>query len=717
MTELAALNPPEGWVAPSSPPRPAVTHQRHAPKEQRRDIQGLRAVAVIAVVVNHLFNHPRGGFVGVDVFFVVSGFLITSLLLREEARGGSISLLGFYRRRVRRLVPASLLVIGATVLAAHFAFISERAHSVQTDGIWTALFAGNWHFLQIGTNYFQSYGPVSPLQHYWSLSVEEQFYAVWPLMLIVVMFVARRVFHGRRHAVLATGVTGALTLTLPSLIYAATESSHNPTAAYFSTFTRAWELGLGAIIAVVIPYMRGSRVVLSALSWVGVAMIGASFALVSSQHFPFPGALLPTVGTALVLLAHTSRERAYNALLTNRVSVYIGDISYSVYLVHFPLIVILGSLTVQHPWVSHTVVLVATLGASMLLFHLVEDPIRNSAWLEPKRVKASREPHEGPPNWRNLAVLGAGGVTLALTMWVLGGVSESPANPYLTAGVTITQAPTAAAQQHLTPNVAAVQADLRLAIQARTWPKISPDFSHPIDKDDHGCAVDSFNPIAQCTWGSATAAHTLYMVGDSTSAAYLSAFTAFIDEIPNWKLVVRSDAGCPFSTTPVAEDGGAEATAATEACTAHNEHVVSEIKTLHPDLVVFTTVTGGTTRLVGKRAELERIKSSAGKIVVLPAPPQVQNPLECVTAVSQPSDCVSPIPSNYNAWAYNLKGVASGIGGTYLDTTLLYCADNLCPIFVKTIPKTKDGVHMTVNYAQYIAPALKELFETNKLLP
>jgi hypothetical protein len=128
-------------------------------------------------------------------------------------------------------------------------------------------------------------------------------------------------------------------------------------------------------------------------------------------------------------------------------------------------------------------------------------------------------------------------------------------------------------------------------------------------------------------------------------------------------------------------------------------------------------VSGSAARLTGKRDELTSIQPAVGKIVVLPAPPPIQNPLQCVTAVSKPSDCVTPIPQAYPGWLNNFQGMASALHGTFLDPTQLFCANGLCPVFVKTIPKTKDGVHMTVNYAQYLAPAIRELFETNKLLP
>ncbi|WP_447644321.1 acyltransferase family protein [Nocardioides zeae] len=177
----------------------------------RRDIQGLRAFAVTAVVLDHLLGWPHGGFVGVDVFFVISGFLITGILLREHERTGTISFVGFYRRRAKRILPASILVLAVTVALSYALVGRLRADSIATDGLWALFFGANWRFTTQATDYFAANGPVSPLQHYWSLAVEEQFYFVWPwLMLGVLALLAART---RRRAGTVTTSTPAPTTT------------------------------------------------------------------------------------------------------------------------------------------------------------------------------------------------------------------------------------------------------------------------------------------------------------------------------------------------------------------------------------------------------------------------------------------------------------------------------------------------------------------------
>src|SRR6202020_1510927 len=236
-------------------PRMALTTERtqpRSPPEDRRlryraDIQGLRALAVLAVIANHLAGWPRGSFDGVDVFFVISGYLITGILLVEFEARETISSRRFYARRIKRILPVGLFVIGATVCATRVLAGIDRYHFTAKDAIAAVLFRANWHFAQTGVNYFNQSLPPSPLQHYWSLSVEEQFYFVWPWLLLGLLLIARRLPRWRpEHTRPVAGVAIAA-ICAGSLAWAFAQTADSPTVAYFSTFVRAWELGLGAL--------------------------------------------------------------------------------------------------------------------------------------------------------------------------------------------------------------------------------------------------------------------------------------------------------------------------------------------------------------------------------------------------------------------------------------------------------------------------------------
>ena len=212
----------------------------------RRDIQGLRAIAVALVIADHLIGRPSGGFIGVDVFFVLSGFLITGLLIRERERTGRISFRSFYVRRARRILPLAALVLVVTVSVSWLVFRTSRAVQTSVDALWSLLFAANWRFAAVGTDYLQAGVPVSPVQHYWSLAVEEQFYLAWPWLVLLAFWLATR-FVRKPRLVLTVLFSVAI---VSSLVWAFYEVESARTVAYFSTFSRAWELGVGALIAV-----------------------------------------------------------------------------------------------------------------------------------------------------------------------------------------------------------------------------------------------------------------------------------------------------------------------------------------------------------------------------------------------------------------------------------------------------------------------------------
>lgn len=174
-------------------------------KPFRRDIQGLRALAVLLVVANHISGWPYGGFIGVDVFFVISGYLITSQLLREQRSTGWISISSFYARRLRRIVPVATLVAAVTVLASYLFWLAPRNLQTLLDGIASVLWVSNWHFAALGTDYLAPDEAVSPLQHYWSLSVEEQFYVVMPWAVIMLGALAIKFQKPQRTIIFAFG--------------------------------------------------------------------------------------------------------------------------------------------------------------------------------------------------------------------------------------------------------------------------------------------------------------------------------------------------------------------------------------------------------------------------------------------------------------------------------------------------------------------------------
>jgi peptidoglycan/LPS O-acetylase OafA/YrhL len=366
----------------------SVMHELRAvdyPKEFRRDIQALRAIAVLLVVLYHA-NIPgiHGGFLGVDVFFVVSGFVITNVLLREKASKGKTSIPGFYARRIRRILPAATVVLILTIFATYHWLSFIAGASSADDAKYVAVFVGNIHFATIGTQYFSAHQPPSTLQQFWSLAVEEQFYLVWPILFLLLTL--RRNFFTP-----VTRLLTALTLVIGfSLTWCIIETNQNSVWAFFSPLTRAWELALGALLAVIGPHLRGRAPRIGiALAVIGVTTILICTWLYStSTLWPGTAVIAPVIASGAVIAGGTLRgPNAHSALISFAPIQWMGNISYSLYLVHWPIIAIATQYAISPLPLHSEVELVAlSIALAAALYYAVENPIRRSTWLVKHRL-------------------------------------------------------------------------------------------------------------------------------------------------------------------------------------------------------------------------------------------------------------------------------------------------------------------------------------------
>ncbi|HEX5912326.1 MAG TPA: acyltransferase, partial [Rubrobacter sp.] len=320
------------------------------PKEGfRPDVEGLRAVAVGVVLLYHAgVPFAPGGYVGVDVFFVISGYLITGLLLRELEKTGTVSLARFYSRRAKRLLPLTVVVLAFVVVLSCLLFDPVRMDEVSLGVVASGLYVMNWLLAARATDYFAAGLQASPIQHFWTLAVEEQFYLLWPTLLLVVVWWSRRIGLGLRP-VLATTLA---VVVISSLAYSVYSTELQAGAAYFSTLTRGWELALGGLLALVPASRLGRqpRWVAFALGWAGLGAIAfATLRFNDGTLFPGYAALVPTLGTAAIIAAGFGIESTMTFAVPVRWLTlgpvrHVGRTSYSWYLWHWPPLVFAATL-------------------------------------------------------------------------------------------------------------------------------------------------------------------------------------------------------------------------------------------------------------------------------------------------------------------------------------------------------------------------------------
>lgn len=549
---------------------------------------------MLLVIANHLTGWPAGGFIGVDIFFVISGFLITGLLLREKERTGRISLREFYFRRVKRILPAALTVTVVTVALGYLIFGAIRSSAILVDAFWASLFAANWRFIAVGTDYMHANDSLSPLQHYWSLSVEEQFYLLWPAVMLLAFAVVRR-------APRRTIFVSALVITLASLGWAFWETANNPTWAYFSTASRAWELGLGAIIACGSPLLeRLPNRVRPWMAWVGLAALGASAVLINERTpFPAPWALLPVVATGSILAAGAGAVPRFLFPLTNPITVYFGTISYSLYLWHLPVIVFtstfLGQVGEKYLLLASALIFLL----SVLSYHWVEDPLRHANWSLHRRRFRIRTSRRGL-----LAVPVLAGVIVALMFATYVNrisISQGGEPAAKVAELFSTATPTAAQ--------AARTLAISEALAATEWPKLDPSIdelgisSRASEWVSDGClgleadgALSPEEHALNCVYGDPSATHTIAVLGDSVAISYVAALREAIG--PGWQIHVFTMAQCPYADVSVSLMNNSP----NPMCEEFRSWSLDQITALQPDRVVLSNTVSSIERLASGAA-------------------------------------------------------------------------------------------------------------------
>ncbi len=718
----------------------------------RPDLEGLRGIAILLVLLCHAgVPGAEAGFVGVDIFFVLSGFLITGLLVGERERTGRISLRGFYARRARRILPAALLVLASTLVVAQLVLSPLDLPRIADDGLAAGLSLANVRFALDATDYF---APVaaSPMLHFWSLAVEEQFYLLWPLLLLA----ATRV---RRPRLALTVLATAILVASFALCVVMTEAS-GPWA-YFSLPTRAWQLAAGGLLALTVSWhRRAPTVVAVGLGWAGVGLIGAGLVLIGpTTAYPGFASLLPTLG-ALAIIASGGTVGTPGWVAIGRAPLrWLGRISYSLYLWHWPILVLgpvaLG-LTATDDGVegADLSIRLGLIGLAVLVaafsWWLVEEPFRRGPSISHGRVRGlamagtaamilvvvststdllggrdvvaaglddpdpgasaawiadATSPSPGRPRSSDATATGSGAVSLGPISPV---VAMPPPTPSSTAVASpASSRPTKPASppppssliegplpRNLKPSLAAARTD-----------------EDPLLADGCGLGLAGSRP-PECVYGDPHGAVTVALVGDSHAAHWFPALESLARQ-RGWRLVPYTKFSCAFLDLPIWSPYFKREY--TE-CEAWRDNVVDRLVKLRPDLVVvasdqwFPVIDGRDNDPERQGAAMARLlKPIRGAVAIMVDTPRSDYDVPaCLAQHPRAIERCTTTQAAAFGWRHGRreKEAARLADATLVDLTAATCPVDPCPPIIGTTVVYRDHHHLTVTFVMTLVDEL-----------
>ncbi|WP_100345681.1 acyltransferase family protein [Compostimonas suwonensis] len=651
----------------------------------RSDIQGLRAFAVGFVVLYHGgLPFLPGGYVGVDIFFVISGFLITNHLISSLSADGRISFASFYAKRARRILPASFVVLIVSLVLGLLLLPALQREALLKGALATALYVPNLLFAANGTDYLADTTP-SLFQHYWSLGVEEQFYLIWPALLVVGFLSAKRSKRSLFWIILVLVI-----VSFAACVFLTTSSQP---WAFFSLPTRAWELGVGGLVAFLIGSNAVKRLqpVAAVGGWIGLGGIIA-VGLFFTETTPFPSytAAFPVLATALVIACGSLENKlGPSRLLGLRPLVFVGTISYSLYLVHWPLLIIPEQMNGQ----GKELPLWASLGLNFLAVPIAYCLYR---WIETPGMKL-KPLISHTPRTTLLAVAATSVLIAGISATGLLTFAKAPIDSGTVAapvGITINPTFTTFVPSNMSPSLVASSSDN---------PSIYAS----------GCHAESARtqPIG-CEFGSSDAPMFVALFGDSHAAQWFPALLQLADE-GLIHLRVDTKSSCP-SVDVRKEVRGTNYVA----CDVWRTTVIAELNEERPDLVIMSNFarSDGLSSIDtsewsdGLARTIDSLDGAKRVAVVQDTPLFVSTPALCLSAHTKDAlACASPRSSAIDeAIASAEEQVTIDAGGEYVDLNDYICSSEICGPIIGNTLVYRDYNHLTATFVRSLAPEFQD---------
>jgi len=731
----------------------------------RADIAGLRGVAVLLVLLCH-FQIPGfgGGFIGPDIFFVISGYLITGLLVKEYAssiaarsrgrqdadeavkastksRRGKISFSGFYLRRARRILPASILVVVFINVYAMVNLNILQSAQIKNDSIWTLLFMANINFLRQATDYFAQSNNASPLQHYWTLAVEEQFYFVWPILFIAATRLNGLKIFGKKVRWQARVRLAVSVLAVLSFVWLVVEFTANPTTAYFSTFSRAWELAFGGVLSFISAETFKARLgnKLPVLRAIAAILIVGSIAIVTPSNFGYT-LIVPVLATGFVLLTgeFNSTDLTYR-VLANKPFVAVGAISYSLYLWHWPIFVFGEDLGLMSTLIQRLAGMLLCFILSALSYRFIELFFLRIPLPKKKSVslKKSGKSFALPAISVSVIVgvlwlftysgISVGKEGVQVSAWVPGTShivddSNSP-KPMNTKTAQTSELPAWTVKLNKALALKSIPAGLQSKLQNtqilnypwKSTMKCKSAGQLPAPADNISTTYCSTAPVA--------GGKKLVVMGDSFAGSLMPAVLNSVD-LSKWQVTAIFRLECMWAdTTPV----GYKDKRHMDGCPIARTWMSDQVKEISPDLLILTeesihpiVAAGGKKANVwsaGVDSSLQKLTSFSKKTLVIGMHPGIPTGglAKCLTkSLGLTPGCFGDarLAGSYRVVQKNL---ASKYSAGYLDLTPWLCVNGKCPPVIDSHIVYADSFHFTPEMSSALAPALKEAYSSQNL--